>query len=207
MSRAWVWRGLLAGALPAALMMNGCAQQPPAPPPPAPPRAPANAPTATPAPAPSETPAATPTPAAPAATGEEKGKVTESEAVKMARKLGTATKGKLVTEPSGLMVIDVKVGKGEPAKAGDTVAMQYTGWLEDGTKFDSSKDHGGQPYAFPLGAGRVIKGWDLGVAGMKPGGVRKLIIPSDLGYGAGGRPPVIPPNATLIFQVEYVGKQ
>jgi FKBP-type peptidyl-prolyl cis-trans isomerase len=147
-----------------------------------------------------------PKPEAPAATTEQEGaKVEESAAVQAARKLGTPTDNPVVTLPSGLQYIEVKQGQGEPAKAGDSVQVHYTGWLVDGTEFDSSLKRG-QPFVFPLGAGRVIRGWDEGVAGMKPGGVRKLIIPPDLGYGAPGAGSVIPPNATLIFEVQYLGK-
>ena len=112
--------------------------------------------------------------------------------------------GKEVTTSSGLQYIDLKVGTGATAQAGQTVSGHYTGWLENGKKFDSSVDRG-QPFSFPLGAGRVIKGWDEGVQGMKVGGKRKLIIPSNLGYGARGAGGVIPPNATLIFEVELLG--
>jgi len=112
--------------------------------------------------------------------------------------------GKEVTTSSGLQYIDLKVGLGPTAKAGQTVSVHYTGWLENGKKFDSSVDRG-QPFSFPLGAGRVIKGWDEGVQGMKVGGKRKLIIPSQLGYGARGAGAAIPPNATLIFEVELLG--
>jgi FKBP-type peptidyl-prolyl cis-trans isomerase FkpA len=108
-----------------------------------------------------------------------------------------------VTTKSGLKYIDEKVGDGEEAKAGKIVEVHYTGWLKDGTKFDSSKDRG-KPFEFPLGAGRVIKGWDEGVAGMKVGGKRKLIIPPELGYGARGAGGVIPPNAELTFEVELL---
>ena len=100
----------------------------------------------------------------------------------------------MTTTKSGLKYIDEKVGTGKEAKAGDVVEVHYTGWLKDGTKFDSSKDRG-QPFSFPLGGRRVIKGWDEGVAGMKEGGKRKLIIPYELAYGEEGRPPVIPPKA------------
>ena len=102
-----------------------------------------------------------------------------------------------------LVIEDVVVGTGAEAKAGDTVTVHYTGWLTDGTKFDSSVD-AGQPFEFPLGQGYVIKGWDEGVAGMKVGGVRKLTIPPDMGYGAQGAGGVIPPNATLVFEVELL---
>lgn len=110
---------------------------------------------------------------------------------------------------SGLQYEDVTVGSGDEAKAGVQVSVHYTGWLQNpdgsaGKKFDSSKDRG-DPFEFPLGAGHVIKGWDEGVQGMKVGGVRKLIIPSSLGYGPRGAGGVIPPNATLIFEVELLG--
>ena len=111
--------------------------------------------------------------------------------------------GAEVTTASGLKYEDVKVGTGDTAESGQTVSVHYTGWLTNGTKFDSSKDRG-QPFSFPLGGGRVIKGWDEGVRGMKVGGVRKLTIPPDLGYGARGAGGVIPPNATLVFEVELL---
>jgi len=114
-----------------------------------------------------------------------------------------AEEKKVITTKSGLKYIDEKVGDGDEAKAGKTVEVHYTGWLKDGTKFDSSKDRG-QPFSFPLGAGRVIKGWDEGVAGMKVGGKRKLIIPSELGYGKRGAGNVIPPDAELTFEVELL---
>jgi FKBP-type peptidyl-prolyl cis-trans isomerase len=103
-----------------------------------------------------------------------------------------------------LQKIDLKEGTGAEAKTGDTVEVQYTGWLKNGTKFDSSYDHGGKPFAFQLGGRQVIKGWDEGVVGMKVGGKRKLIIPPDLAYGPRGRPPVIPPNSELTFEVELL---
>jgi len=109
-----------------------------------------------------------------------------------------------VTTPSGLKYDDLKVGTGAEAKAGQTVSVHYTGWLTDGKKFDSSVDRG-QPFQFALGMGQVIKGWDEGVKGMKVGGKRKLTIPAALGYGARGAGGVIPPNATLIFDVELLG--
>jgi peptidylprolyl isomerase len=102
-----------------------------------------------------------------------------------------------------LQVDDVKVGSGAEATPGKTVTVHYVGTLTNGSKFDSSRDRG-QGFTFPLGAGRVIQGWDQGVAGMKVGGVRKLTIPPELGYGARGFPPVIPPNSTLVFEVELL---
>ncbi len=103
-----------------------------------------------------------------------------------------------------LEIVDEKVGTGEAAIAGKSVTVNYTGTLTDGTKFDSSLNPGRTPFTFNLGAGEVIKGWDEGVAGMKVGGKRKLTIPPSLGYGAAGAPPVIPGNATLIFDVELL---
>ena len=120
-------------------------------------------------------------------------------------KAGKAMKQDTVTTASGLKYVDVKVGNGAVPKAGQTVEVHYTGWLTDGKKFDSSKDRG-TPFSFALGQGRVIKGWDEGLSTMKVGGVRKLIIPPQLGYGAGGAAGgLIPPNATLIFDVELLG--
>ena len=104
----------------------------------------------------------------------------------------------------GLEIEELKVGVGQQASAGQNVSVHYTGWLTDGTKFDSSVDRG-TPFRFPLGAGRVIRGWDEGVQGMRVGGKRKLTIPPDMGYGAGGAGAVIPPNATLVFEVELLG--
>jgi FKBP-type peptidyl-prolyl cis-trans isomerase len=103
----------------------------------------------------------------------------------------------------GLKYTDDQLGTGTEAVSGKTVSVHYTGWLENGQKFDSSRDRG-QAFSFPLGAGRVIKGWDEGVAGMKVGGKRTLTIPPELGYGARGAPGAIPPNATLKFEVELL---
>ncbi len=150
--------------------------------------------------------AAQPAAPAPAAPQAQPVGTAKENTVEAARKLGTPSQNPVVKTASGLDYIDVKVGTGAEAKAGQTVSVHYTGWLVNGTKFDSSKDRG-QPFSFPLGGGRVIKGWDEGVAGMKIGGVRKLIIPSELGYGARGAGAVIPPNATLIFEVELLGVQ
>ena len=119
----------------------------------------------------------------------------------------------ITTTASGLKYDDVTLGQGETAAAGMSVTVHYTGWLTEGEnqagvikgkKFDSSKDRN-DPFVFPLGAGHVIKGWDEGVQGMKVGGTRLLTIPADLGYGARGAGGVIPPNATLLFEVELLG--
>lgn len=104
---------------------------------------------------------------------------------------------------AGLGIEDINVGTGAEARAGSSVTVHYVGTLTSGAKFDSSRDRG-QGFNFQLGAGRVIKGWDQGVAGMRVGGIRKLTIPPELGYGARGFPPVIPPNSTLIFEVELL---
>jgi FKBP-type peptidyl-prolyl cis-trans isomerase FkpA len=108
-----------------------------------------------------------------------------------------------VTSESGLVYEDVVEGSGDAARAGQHVSVHYTGWLTDGQKFDSSKDRN-EPFDFPLGARHVIAGWDEGVQGMKVGGTRKLTIPPNLGYGARGAGGVIPPNATLVFEVELL---
>jgi FKBP-type peptidyl-prolyl cis-trans isomerase FkpA len=108
-----------------------------------------------------------------------------------------------ITTASGLIIDDVIVGTGAEATAGQTVSVHYTGWLTDGTKFDSSKDRN-DPFEFHLGGRQVIAGWDEGVQGMKVGGTRKLTIPANLGYGARGAGGVIPPNAILVFEVELL---
>jgi FKBP-type peptidyl-prolyl cis-trans isomerase len=118
----------------------------------------------------------------------------------------TAGTEQVVTMPNGLKYQDLKVGDGTIAESGTSVSVHYTGWLTDGTKFDSSVDRG-TPFNFRLGAGQVIRGWDEGVKGMRVGGKRKLTIPPDLGYGAEGAGGVIPPNATLVFDVELLGVQ
>ncbi len=116
---------------------------------------------------------------------------------------GQAAKEVMVKTSSGLQYADLVVGNGREAHAGETATVHYTGTLVDGTKFDSSKDRN-KPFSFRLGAGHVIKGWDEGVEGMKIGGTRKLVIPPELGYGARGAGSTIPPNATLIFEVELL---
>jgi FKBP-type peptidyl-prolyl cis-trans isomerase FkpA len=121
--------------------------------------------------------------------------------------LFTKTGHTMITTESGLQYEDTTVGSGEVAKAGGPVQVHYTGWLYNdgvqGQKFDSSKDRG-QPFEFSLGAGQVIKGWDEGVQGMAIGGTRRLVIPAALGYGARGAGGVIPPNATLLFEVDLL---
>jgi FKBP-type peptidyl-prolyl cis-trans isomerase len=113
------------------------------------------------------------------------------------------TQAQEVTTPSGLKYNDDQVGSGASPQQGQRVSVHYTGWLTDGTKFDSSRDRG-QPFQFTIGRGEVIKGWDEGVASMKVGGKRKLTIPPELGYGARGAGGVIPPNAVLVFDVELL---
>jgi FKBP-type peptidyl-prolyl cis-trans isomerase len=113
------------------------------------------------------------------------------------------TKEKVVTTKSGLKYVELKEGSGERAREGDTVSVHYTGWLKDGKKFDSSRDRD-EPFTVKIGAGRVIKGWDEGLQGIRVGGKRKLIIPPELGYGERGAGGVIPPNAELIFEIELI---
>ena len=109
-----------------------------------------------------------------------------------------------ITTSSGLIIEDISVGSGDEASKGQTVSVHYTGWLIDGKKFDSSKDRN-DPFEFGLGQRQVILGWDEGVVGMRIGGTRKLTIPPELGYGARGAGGVIPPNATLVFEIELLG--
>lgn len=111
--------------------------------------------------------------------------------------------GSMTKTPSGLRYQEVAKGEGAEASAGRTASVHYTGWLPNGEKFDSSRDRN-EPFSFALGAGQVIAGWDEGVAGMKVGGRRKLVIPASLGYGTAGAPPDIPPGATLVFDVELL---
>lgn len=111
--------------------------------------------------------------------------------------------GQTVTTGSGLQYVDLVVGTGRQAETGDTATVHYTGWLADGKKFDSSLDRG-EPFSFRVGAGQVIKGWDEGVSTMRVGGKRRLVIPPDLAYGSRGAGQVIPPNATLTFEVELL---
>ncbi len=116
----------------------------------------------------------------------------------------TMEEGQTYTQADGLQITIIKAGNGQVAKSGDTVSVNYVGTFEDGTKFDASADHGG-PADFPIGVGRVIKGWDEGVVGMKVGEKRKLYIPYQLAYGESGYPPAIPAKANLNFEVELVG--
>ncbi len=118
----------------------------------------------------------------------------------------TRVTGDGVKTDSGLQYWEIRMGTGEVAKEGNRVRVHYTGWLTTGKKFDSSVDRG-QPFDFTIGNGEVIRGWEEGVAGMRVGGKRQLRIPPELGYGADGSPPTIPPNATLIFDIQLLGVQ
>ena len=107
------------------------------------------------------------------------------------------------TTPSGLQYADTAIGNGATPNEGQIVVVHFVGWLDDGTKFDSTRDRG-KPFGFPLGSGQVIKGWDEGVRGMRVGGKRRLKVPPALGYGEQGVPPIVPPNASLVFDVELI---
>ena len=135
--------------------------------------------------------------------GKDEGNAPATNPGQAAQPQATTQPGETVTD---LKIEDTKVGTGDEAVTGKSVQVHYTGWLTNGTKFDSSKDRG-EPFSFQLGAGQVIRGWDQGVVGMKVGGVRKLTIPPNLAYGEHGAGGVIPPNATLVFEVELLKVQ
>jgi peptidylprolyl isomerase len=135
--------------------------------------------------------------------GEEEAGPTPTESPTQVEGGPPAVSGEPTVTASGLQFIDIEVGTGDSPQAGQTVEVHYTGWLADGTKFDSSLDRG-QPFSFVIGVGQVIQGWDEGVASMKVGGKRRLIIPPELAYGESGHPPVIPSNAELTFDVELL---
>ena len=182
MKRSWILGGI-------SLLLVGCSQAGPA-------ASPTPLPTANLEPTPTIAPTSTTAPTTtspPAPTG-----------VSEASSDNNPVASSVVTTPSGLRYEDLELGTGEQPSAGVIAVVHYTGWLEDGTKFDSSVDLG-TPFEFPLGQGRVIKGWDEGVATMKVGGRRRLTIPAELAYGSRGFPGAIPPNSTLIFEIELLG--
>ena len=137
---------------------------------------------------------------------ENKATTVEQKPAAVEQKNPAAASDKYVKTASGLSYLDIKPGTGASPTPGKRVKVHYTGWLENGTKFDSSVDRG-EPFVFIIGAGQVIPGWDEGVISMKVGGKRKLVIPPQLGYGTAGAGGVIPPNATLIFEVELLDLQ
>jgi len=191
----------------AAVLVAGCPKAQPPPPQPST-TPPPVMPTEPPSPA-GAAKAVTPEKAAPATKAPETKAGLEPAGSKAVTKVGgekpaAKPKGKIVATPSGLKYTDVKVGNGPTPKQGEVVVVHYTGWLKDGTKFDSSRDRG-EPFEFPLGAHQVIPGWDEGLATMKVGGRRTLFIPPKLGYGERGTPDgTIPPNAELKFDVELL---
>lgn len=138
--------------------------------------------------------------------GLSEGSMAETKETSQKASVEDSKENKMTQDVTELKIDDTQVGSGDEAKAGQTVSVHYTGRLTDGTKFDSSLDRN-QPFQFKLGAGQVIKGWDQGVAGMKVGGKRTLTIPAHLGYGSRGAGAVIPPNATLVFDVELLSVQ
>jgi FKBP-type peptidyl-prolyl cis-trans isomerase len=139
----------------------------------------------------------------PEPTGSSNTSTTTADTPTTAEPAKSATGASETAKVTKLQIKDQKVGKGPAAKDGNTVSVHYTGWLLDGTKFDSSRDRD-QPFSFTLGQGGVIKGWDKGVVGMKAGGKRELVIPPDMAYGKRGSPPKIPPNAPLKFDIELL---
>ena len=199
---------LTAAAIALALATAGCkheTENPSTPPQTTPPpvTAPATNPPATPGATSTTAPTGQPAATAPVKMPPPTGAQSATQPTTPPKKVEAAKPAKI----PGLIIKDLKVGTGEEAVAGKTVTVNYTGKLTNGTVFDSSLKPGRTPFVFTLGGGQVIKGWDLGVAGMKVGGKRQLTISPELGYGSAGMPPVIPPNATLVFEVELLGVQ